>query len=77
MSLTNLDNLVKTGQLKKELSNKSEFDGLLNSGRARLEDAKNATLNHESRFDLAYNSVIINGPLILFSSPRILYVFRK
>ncbi|OGV35185.1 MAG: hypothetical protein A3E88_06460 [Legionellales bacterium RIFCSPHIGHO2_12_FULL_35_11] len=56
MSLTNLDNLVKTGQLKIESMNQLEVTGLLNSGKARLHDAANETLNIESRFDLAYNA---------------------
>lgn len=56
MSSVNLDNLVKTGQLKLEPKSTYEFCGLLSSGRARLIDAKNLTLSMESRFDLAYNS---------------------
>lgn len=56
MSLPNLDNLVKTGQLKIEPCNQSEFEGLLRSGRARLKDAGNTSLALESRFDLAYNA---------------------
>ena len=36
MSLPNLDNLVKTGQLKVESMNQLEFSGLLRSGEARL-----------------------------------------
>jgi hypothetical protein len=55
MSLLNLDNLVKTGQLKTEPMNQSEFRGLLRSGQSRLKDAMNITLAVESRFDLAYN----------------------
>lgn len=56
MNSSNLDNLVKTGQLKIEPVNQAEFDGLIRSGRARLTDAENATLSTESRFDLAYNA---------------------
>ena len=51
-----LDNLVKIGQLKAEESSGAEVAGLTRSGLARLEDAKNTTLNIESRFDLAYSS---------------------
>jgi hypothetical protein len=51
-----LENLVKTGQLKQEPPSRSEFDGLVHSGSARLADAKNASLSLESRFDLAYNA---------------------
>lgn len=56
MSLSNLDNLVKTGQLKVEPMNQLEFTGLLRSGEARLHDAANISLAAESRFDLAYNA---------------------
>ncbi len=56
MSLSNLDNLVKTGQLKTEAMNPSEFAGLLRSGQTRLHDASNTSLSAESRFDLAYNA---------------------
>lgn len=56
MNSTNLDNLVKTGQLKVEPMDEAEFLGLLRSGKARLQDACNTSLAEESRFDLAYNS---------------------
>ena len=56
MSLTNLENLVKTGQFKKESKNLSEFSGLLRSGETRLTDACSKKLALESRFDLAYNA---------------------
>lgn len=56
MSLTPLDNLVKTGQLKNEPFNQQEFDGLVGSGQKRLKDSKNIALSYESRFDLAYNA---------------------
>lgn len=57
MSLPNLDNLVKTGQLKLEPFEQKEYEGLINSAKARLNDANNQTLAPESRFDLAYNAV--------------------
>lgn len=56
MTLPQLDNLVATGQLKAEPFGRSEFDGLVLSGRVRLQDARNDTLAIESRFDLAYNA---------------------
>lgn len=56
MSLPQLDNLVRIGQLKAEPPAQAELDGLMRSGQVRLTDAKNATLNLESRFDLAYNA---------------------
>lgn len=56
MSSSNLDNLLKTGQLKLESFDQKEFDGLVNSGKALLKDAGIETLAPESRFDLAYNA---------------------
>lgn len=51
-----LDNLVKTGQLKTEPPSEREVAGLIRSGLARLHDAKDNSLSIESRFDLAYNA---------------------
>ena len=56
MTLPQFNNLVSTGQLKAEPFSQSEFDGLVQSGRVRLQDARNDTLSIESRFDLAYNA---------------------
>lgn len=51
-----LDNLVRSGGLKAEAATAGEIGGLIRSGTARLDDAKNAGLSLESRFDLAYNA---------------------
>ncbi len=56
MSLKELNNLVRTGLLKLEPADQTEFDGLLDSGRKRLADAGNMNLSLESKFDLAYNA---------------------
>ena len=56
MTSPNLENLVKSGQLKREAADRREFDGLVRSARARLADARKHDLSIESRFDLAYNS---------------------
>jgi len=56
MTLQNLENLVKTGQLKRESGYQKEFDGLVSSAKKRLVDAKNESLSIESRFDLGYNT---------------------
>lgn len=56
MSESNLENLARIGKLKAEPSARAEFEGLLRSGRRRLQDAENDSLNLESRFDLAYNA---------------------
>jgi len=39
MTSPNLENLVKSGQLKREPGDRREFDGLVRSARARLADA--------------------------------------
>jgi hypothetical protein len=56
MTPTEFENLVTSGQLKREAFIPGEFDGLLRSGRSRLADARNSDLSLESRFDLAYNA---------------------
>lgn len=56
MTSPNLENLAKTGQLKREPGDQREFDGLVRSARSRLADARRQELSIESRFDLAYNS---------------------
>ena len=44
------------GALKPEPPDAKEFAGLLNSGRLRLQDARQESLSLEGRFDLAYNA---------------------
>lgn len=56
MGLANLDNLLKTKQLKVEPFEKVEFDGLIKSGKTCLKDASNTMLELESCFLLAYNA---------------------
>jgi hypothetical protein len=56
MPLPELDNLVRAGVLKAEPADQREFENLLRSGRNRLDDARQAKLSPESRFDLAYNA---------------------
>ena len=56
MTSAELENLVRSGQLKREPPVVSEIRGLLRSGEARLTDAANRALSLESRFDLAYNA---------------------
>jgi hypothetical protein len=51
-----LDNLIRTGHLKREPAAQQELDGLIRSGLVRLRDAENTALSLESRFDLAYNA---------------------
>lgn len=56
MTLDNLENLAKTGSLKREPANADEMAGLLRSAKARLQDAHNDGISVDSRFDLAYNA---------------------
>ncbi len=51
-----LDNLVRIGQLKTEQAAEGETEGLLRSGKHRLDDAERKELSLESRFDLGYNA---------------------
>lgn len=56
MNSNSLDKLVKIGKLKREPFSQDEFNGLISSGKARLNDAEIDLLSPESRFDLAYNA---------------------
>lgn len=56
MPLDKLDNLVKIGQLKLELSDKNEFDGMVTSAEIRLNDAKLGGLSQDGKFTLAYGA---------------------
>jgi hypothetical protein len=56
MNKTELDNLAALGHLKAEPGSQAEFNGLIDSARKRLADARNESLSPESRFDLAYNA---------------------
>lgn len=56
MSSKELDNLVRAGLLKSEPAERTEFDRLLASGKARLADARQQALSAESQFTLAYDA---------------------
>ena len=56
MTSPELENLVRTGKLKREPPAAGEVEGLRRSGEARLADAPRPELSIESRFDLAYNA---------------------
>jgi hypothetical protein len=55
-SSNNLENLVRSGNLKAEPPDQKECEGLLSSALDRLKDAHNPALSFASRFDLAYNA---------------------
>jgi len=56
MGLDKLDNLVKVGQLKLEPPDQQEFNGMVASAKARLNDAKLTGLSEDSQFSLAYGA---------------------
>ena len=56
MSLEKLDNLVKIGQLKHEPPDQNEFNGMVASAKARLQDAQIPSLSDDSKFSLAYGA---------------------
>lgn len=56
MTSQQFNNLVEIRQIKVEAGDQKEFDGLLQSGQARLRDSHLENLSLESRFDLAYNA---------------------
>jgi len=56
MSLPELDNLVRIGQLKAEPRNTLEATRMLDMARTRLSDAKLSKLSLEGRFTSAYNA---------------------
>lgn len=56
MTLQQLDNLVKVGQLKQEPPDQKEFDGMLKSAQRRLQDAQVVEVSDEGRFSLAYGA---------------------
>ena len=74
MTSPELENLVRTGKLKRELLAAGEIDGLRRSGEARLADAQRLDLSIESRFDLAYNAAHV---LALAALRRLGYRFRE
>ena len=53
-----LDNLVKTGQLKKQATTPEEVQRLLQSIARNLQDARVAAISNEARFDCAYRAIM-------------------
>jgi hypothetical protein len=56
MTLENLKNLAKIGDLRQEPFDKNEYAGLVESAKDRLQDAYLENLSYASRFDLAYKA---------------------
>jgi len=65
MSLAELDNLVRIGQLKSEPANELEFKRLLKMAQSRLADARLESLSREGRFTSAYNAAHAAAPTAL------------
>ena len=55
-TLEKLDNLVKINQLKLEPPDQNEFDGMVNSAKLRLQDARIEGLSEDGKFSLAYSA---------------------
>lgn len=53
-----LDNLVKTGQLEVVEAQPADIDRLLEASQRALNDARTVGLSPESRFDIAYRSIM-------------------
>jgi hypothetical protein len=53
MGKQELDNLVKTRNLKVEAASRKEFDGMVKSAHRGLADAQNESIATDSQFDLA------------------------
>lgn len=53
-----LDNLVKTGQLKKHVPTPDEIQRLLRAIRRNLDDSRIAAVSDEARFDMAYRAIM-------------------
>jgi hypothetical protein len=56
MTLEHLQNLARIGELKQEPPDQKEFDGMLNLGKRRLQDAQISDLSEEGRFLSAYGA---------------------
>ena len=58
MTLENLHNLEKIGQLKSHLTSREEIQRLLEAARRNLADADVDLISSETRFDSAYKAVM-------------------
>lgn len=56
MTSSELENLVKLGSISREAPLDAELRGLVDTGSARLSDARRPSLALASRFDVAYNA---------------------
>jgi len=56
MTSAELERLAELGHLKREAPARAELEGLIHTGSARLDDARNHDNSPEGRLDLAYNA---------------------
>lgn len=63
-----LDNLLKTGQLKRHATNRREIGDLLAAARRNLADARAENISVENRFDAAYKCVMQSALAALMTS---------
>ena len=56
MAIEQLDNLVKAKQLHIEPPDQAEFDGMVESAKLQLKDAKSSVISTSSQFLLAYGA---------------------
>lgn len=63
-----LDNLVKTGQLKRHASDAKEVANLLAAARRNVADAKAQNISIENRFDAAYKCIMQSALVALLAS---------
>lgn len=63
-----LDNLVKTGQLKRHATDAGEVGNLLNAAKRNVADAKAQNISVENRFDAAYKCIMQSALVALLAS---------
>lgn len=63
-----LDNLVKTGQLKRHATGKDEVANLLAAAKRNIADAKARNISVENRFDAAYKCIMQSALVALLAS---------
>lgn len=63
-----LDNLVKTGQLKRHVTDAEELGNLLAAARRNVADAKAQNISVENRFDAAYKCIMQSALAALVAS---------
>jgi hypothetical protein len=63
-----LDNLLKTGQLKRHVTDRAEIGDLLAAAQRNLADARAENISVENRFDAAYKCVMQSALAALMAS---------